>query len=523
MDASSLSEESRTLSNLIRKHRGRIVIYTGAGVSTAADIPDYRGTHGLYRNSNPSGRRIISAKLRLPEASFAKPTFTHMAICALVFHGYVRHVVSQNVDCLHLRSGLPRKNLSELHGNLFIEQCLSCKKLTHRAFDVAETTARARHLTGRICPFCCDAPTFSSLQRSIALETLKILVEKKKASKDDSVAAVHQAAQNVCKDYDRREGKPPPLLHDVIIHYGERLAVDESVNHISMAIRAIHGTKSPETAASPPVVSDAAAVATTTNNTTITTTARQHECCDTSVNAPIQSPTPSTPSRRRVRNVGAFQNAVCILLTSHLDHLILSGSDKCGNSANEVNVDTSPVSLILVIGTSLTVLRFYTFLWPRGLRRCLSAATKCGDGGNAASPKRPRLSPNSEATTVSTATVTTTSDESMENCELAIINMQSTCKDGLASFVSRRACDDLLRETVEGCLGLSVPTYDAAKDPLRELFIPLSPEEEDSRTRPDIFQLPLLEAYTQAFPEKSREFHSDLVTELTPCKPKSDS
>ncbi|EUB56775.1 NAD-dependent deacetylase sirtuin-7 [Echinococcus granulosus] len=168
MDASSLSEEARTLSNLIRKHRGRIVIYTGAGVSTAADIPDYRGTHGLYRNSNPSGRRIISTKLRLPEASFAKPTFTHMAICALVSHGY---------------------------------QCLSCKKLTHRAFDVAETTARARHLTGRICPFCCDAPTFSSLQRSIALETLKILVEKKKASKDDSVAAVHQAAQNVCKDY----------------------------------------------------------------------------------------------------------------------------------------------------------------------------------------------------------------------------------------------------------------------------------------------------------------------------------
>ncbi|CDS39855.1 NAD dependent deacetylase sirtuin 7 [Echinococcus multilocularis] len=172
-----------------------------------------------------------------------------------------------------------------------------------------------------------------------------------------------------------------------------------------MAIRAIHGTKSPETAASPPVV----------------------------INAPIQSPTPSNPIPAD------------------------------GNSANEVNVDTSPVSLILVIGTSLTVLRFYTFLWPRGLRRCLSAATKCGDGGNAASPKRPRLSPNSEATTVSTATVTTTSDESMENCELAIINMQSTCKDGLASFVSRRACDDLLRETVEGCSYPSVPIYHAMR------------------------------------------------------------
>ncbi|KAL5968658.1 NAD-dependent protein deacetylase sirtuin-7 [Taenia solium] len=194
---SGLSEESSILSDLIRKHRGRIVIYTGAGVSTAAAIPDYRGTHGLYRNSTNSGRRVVGTRLRLPEASFAKPTFTHMAICALVSHGYVRHVVSQNVDCLHLRSGLPRKNLSELHGNLFIE------KLTYRAFDVAENTARGRHMTGRICSFCCDAPTFSSLQRSITLGALKLLFEKKNASKDDSVAAIHRAAQNICKDFGR--------------------------------------------------------------------------------------------------------------------------------------------------------------------------------------------------------------------------------------------------------------------------------------------------------------------------------
>ncbi|VDK24862.1 unnamed protein product, partial [Taenia asiatica] len=110
------------------------------------------------------------------------------------------------------------------------------------------------------------------------------------------------------------------------------------------------------------------------------------------------------------------------------------------------------------------------------------------------SPKRPRLGPDSDTSTTTTTvtaaeTETVTSDECMESCELAIINMQSTCKDGLARFVSRRACDDLLRETVEGRLGLSVPTYDAARDPLRELFIPLSPEEEDTRTRPDIFQL----------------------------------
>ncbi|VDM34062.1 unnamed protein product [Hydatigera taeniaeformis] len=87
--SSDLLEEALALSKLIRKHRGRIVIYTGAGISTAAAIPDYRGTHGLYRNSTPSSRKVIGTKLRLPEASYAKPTFTHMAICALVTNGYV--------------------------------------------------------------------------------------------------------------------------------------------------------------------------------------------------------------------------------------------------------------------------------------------------------------------------------------------------------------------------------------------------------------------------------------------------
>ncbi|KAL5968659.1 NAD-dependent protein deacetylase sirtuin-7, partial [Taenia solium] len=249
----------------------------------------------------------------------------------------------------------------------------------------------------------------------------------------------------------RREGKPPPLLHDVIIHYGERLAVDESVNQIPAAIRAIHGTKSPDTIASPPVTNDATATVTTTAN----------ECCDASANPPTQFAAP-------VNSIRAH-----------------------GDSANDMNADTGPVSLILVIGTSLTVLRFYTFLWPHGLRRCLGAGTK-GGGGSTRSPKRPRLGPDSDIPTTTVAATETgavTSDECMESCELAIINMQSTCKDGLARFVSRRACDDLLRETVEGRLGLSVPTYDAARDPLREIFIPLSPEEEDTRTRPDIFQL----------------------------------
>lgn len=49
-----------------------------------------------------------------------------MAIKKLVDCGHVRFVVSQNIDGLHLKSGLDRKFIAELHGNMFTEQCNTC-------------------------------------------------------------------------------------------------------------------------------------------------------------------------------------------------------------------------------------------------------------------------------------------------------------------------------------------------------------------------------------------------------------
>ncbi|MCJ8737427.1 hypothetical protein PDJAM_G00023940 [Pangasius djambal] len=148
-DEEDLRTKVKQLAESMRQAR-YVVIYTGAGISTAASIPDYRGPNGVWTQLQ-KGRAV-----RPSDLSEAEPTLTHMCIQMLHKVKMVQHVVSQNCDGLHLRSGLPRHALSELHGNMFIEVCVSCSPVREviRLFDVTERTALHRHATGRRCAHC---------------------------------------------------------------------------------------------------------------------------------------------------------------------------------------------------------------------------------------------------------------------------------------------------------------------------------------------------------------------------------
>lgn len=118
----------------------RPVVFTGAGVSTESGIPDFRSPGGVwnrfdpaeftYRNfvASPEGRRKYWQLGRevYPVIRKAEPNPAHYAIAELHQLGRLDCVITQNIDNLHQRAGLPADKVIELHGNATRARCLSC-------------------------------------------------------------------------------------------------------------------------------------------------------------------------------------------------------------------------------------------------------------------------------------------------------------------------------------------------------------------------------------------------------------
>lgn len=131
--------------------------FTGAGISTSAGIADYRSGFNTVLPTGPGcwekraqGKASNKPKLRT-EMIKAIPTPTHMALVKLMQEGYLKYLISQNVDGLHRRSGIDPSKLAEVHGNTNLEKCLKCKKEYMRDFRVRTAQKVHDHETGRLC------------------------------------------------------------------------------------------------------------------------------------------------------------------------------------------------------------------------------------------------------------------------------------------------------------------------------------------------------------------------------------
>ncbi len=139
----------------------RILVFTGAGISTESGIPDFRSPGGVWDRHQPirfedflrseDMRRESWRRKRETDRAMGRavPNRGHRAVAELVRSGRVTMVVTQNIDGLHQASGIDDERLVELHGNATYAACCDCG-LRHeldeifRRFDVDETLPRCR-------------------------------------------------------------------------------------------------------------------------------------------------------------------------------------------------------------------------------------------------------------------------------------------------------------------------------------------------------------------------------------------
>merc|ERR1712232_444290 len=146
-----LETKLQTLSTWWREAR-HVVVYTGAGISTAAGLPDYRGPNGVW-TKKACGEAVDDSMDMFKPGTLA-PTTAHKVICRLHAAGRVAAVVTTNCDGLHSLSGIPRDAIYELHGSAYAEECRTCGTRFERDFVVRTATGLYDHDTGRKCEKC---------------------------------------------------------------------------------------------------------------------------------------------------------------------------------------------------------------------------------------------------------------------------------------------------------------------------------------------------------------------------------
>jgi NAD-dependent deacetylase len=147
------------LARLIAKSR-RLVVFTGAGISTESGVPDFRSPGGVWSRmkpiyfqdfvGDPAKRREAWTRAFSGAAGWTgrEPNAGHFAVARLVAEGKAAAVITQNVDNLHQDSGVPDERIVELHGNATYATCLDCGE-RHELAELKDSFLKAGEI-----PYC---------------------------------------------------------------------------------------------------------------------------------------------------------------------------------------------------------------------------------------------------------------------------------------------------------------------------------------------------------------------------------
>jgi NAD-dependent deacetylase len=121
----------------------RVFVITGAGISAESGIPTFRGKDGLWKNLDPMKLATPEAFAENPKLVWewyrerrdwiraAKPNAAHHALVRLANDAPEFLLLTQNVDDLHVRAGLPNEKMVQIHGDIFVTRCSRCDFSEH--------------------------------------------------------------------------------------------------------------------------------------------------------------------------------------------------------------------------------------------------------------------------------------------------------------------------------------------------------------------------------------------------------
>ena len=156
----SFDEEITTLAQDIVRSK-KIVALSGAGMSVESDIASFRGKGGLWEKYDPEEYAHISTLRHHPEKAWillgamqkeiarAKPNQGHYALAELEQLGFLKTIITQNVDGLHHLAG--NRDVIEFHGNLQTVTCMDCgHHLSSSEISLDRHTAALQQMQGRV-------------------------------------------------------------------------------------------------------------------------------------------------------------------------------------------------------------------------------------------------------------------------------------------------------------------------------------------------------------------------------------